>query len=148
MGPPPHHRGGGQQQGDHDAVAVPREGAVQPQDDHLAGPGVTADPDLGVETAGATLVAADQGDDAAGMLTARVLRRLDRLVGLGLVDDDDQGEHPSERHGAHVVAQPDQLLADGGRGGAGQVDDHGFLQVRPSRRIMSPALAGPHPPEG
>jgi hypothetical protein len=66
---------------------VPGERPVQPKDDHLAGPGVTAHPDLGIEPVGAALAAASQGDDAAGVLAAGVVSRVDRLVDLGPVDD-------------------------------------------------------------
>ena len=125
-----------------------RECTIKPQDDDLAGPGVTADPYLGVEPAGAVLLTADQGDDPAGMLAAGVVGPLDRFLGLALVDDDHHGEHPTQGHGANVVAQLDQILVDGSRRSPGQIDDHGFLQVRPSRRIMSSAHSGPHPPAG
>ena len=146
--PPRHHGGVGQQQRDQDRVAVVGQSAEQTQDNHLAGPGVAADPDLGVEPAGTSLAAADQGDDPAGMLTAGVVGRLDRFLGLSLVHDDYQGQHPAQCHGANVVPQLDQVLVHCGRGGAGKINDHGFLQVRPSRAIMASAHCGPHPPAG
>ena len=123
-------------------------GTVEPQDDDLTGAGVAAHPDLGVEARGSPLVPGDDRDDPARVLVAGVVGDLDGRLGVLLVDDDDQGEHPAEGHGADVLAQPHQLLADGDRGGAGQVDDHGILQTRPSRRIISSAHSGPHPPAG
>ena len=45
-----------------------------------------------------------------------------------------------------VVAQLHQFLAHRGRRRLRQVDDHGILQVRPSRAIIWCADAGPQPP--
>jgi len=53
---------------------------------------------------------------------------------------------PAEGHRPGVLAERDQLLADRHGRGAGQVDDQGILQTRPSRRIISSAPAGPQPP--
>jgi hypothetical protein len=63
------------------------------------------------------------------------------------VDDDDQGEHPTQGHGADVAAEGDELAPDVAGRGAGEVDDQGILQRRPSRRIISWAEGGPQPPE-
>ena len=123
-------------------------GAVEPQHDDLARAGVTADPDLGVDPRLAALVADDDGDDAARVLAAGVVGGLDGLLGVLLVDDDEQGQHAAEGHRPGVLAQGDQLLADRRRCVVlGQVDDHGILQTRPSRRIISSAPAGPQPPD-
>ena len=137
----------GEQQRGHDRPPVAAERAVEPQHDDLGRAGVAADPDLAVEAGRAAPVAGDDDDDPARVLAARVVGGVDGRVGLGLVDDDDEGEHARERHRAGVGAQPDEPLRDVGGGRARQVDDHGSLHSRPSRRIMASAPDGPQPPE-
>ena len=61
---------------------------------------------------------------------------------------DDEREHAAEGHHAALVALLHEALVDVARRGVGEVDDHGCLQVRPSRAIISSAEAGPHEPAG
>ncbi|OLT19849.1 hypothetical protein BJF81_07335 [Ornithinimicrobium sp. CNJ-824] len=125
---------------------MPGQVAVEPQDHDLAGAGVPTHPDLAVEPPAPAGVAADEHDDPGRVLPGRVVGRADRVVGAVLVDADDEGQHPAHRHGAHPVAQAQQLLDHLAGGRAGQVADHGSLQVRPSRAISSWAESGPHVP--
>jgi hypothetical protein len=71
------------------------------------------------------------------MFTTRVVGDLDRVVGADLVGDQDQAEYAPQSHRAAVVAQVDQFVVDRIGRGVGQIDDHGRLQVRPSRAIIS-----------
>ena len=147
-GPPRDDGGVGQQQRHDDARAVVGEGAVEAQHDDLARPGVPAEADLGVEAVLAAAVAGDDDDDAAGVLPARLVGDLDGLARLGVLDDDDERQHPPERQRADLVAQAHQGLADPGGRGVGQVADHGILHVRPSRSSIRSAEGGPHVPAG
>ncbi len=124
------------------------ERAEETQDDDLACSGVPADPNLGVEPGRSPTVGRDDDDDAARVLAGRVIGRLDGPVRVILVGDDDEGQDPRQRHRADVVAQGDHLLGDLGGRRTWQVDDHGSLHSRPSRRIISSADVGPHPPAG
>ncbi len=124
------------------------EFAEQPHDDDFAGTGVTTDPDLTVDAVGSPPGATDDDDDAAGVLARGLGGDLDRLVGSIVIDDDDEGEDPAQGQGPDLVAQLDQLLADGRGRGRGEVDDHGFLHTRPSRASIRSLDAGPHPPDG
>ena len=148
LGPPRDDGGVGQQQRDDDAAPVARQRPVEPEDDDLAGARVAAHTDLGVEPGDPALVPGRNRDDPARVLVARVVGHLDGPLGVLLVHDDDQRQDPAEGHGADVLAKAHQLLADRTGGRAGQVDDHGILQTRPSRRIISSALSGPQPPAG
>ena len=103
---------------------------------------VAADPDLRVDAVGGAPVARDQAHDPARVLAGRVVGDLQRRLGSRLVGDHDEREHAPQGHRADVVAQLHELLGDGPDAGGGQVDDHGILQVRPSRASMSCAHCG------
>ena len=82
--PPGDDRGVGQHERHDDAVALHGELAVEPQDEHLAGAGVTAHPDLGVEPVDAALRALDDDDDPARVLVAGTVGGVDGLLGIEL----------------------------------------------------------------
>ena len=81
--PPRDDRGVGQQQRDDDALAVLGERPVEPQHDDLAGAGVAADADLGVEPGRAALVAARRATMTRhGCSRLASFAASDRLLGL------------------------------------------------------------------
>ena len=129
-------------------VGVPDERAVHPKHDDLARPRIPADTHLGVQPGRATGVAPGQHDDAAGMLPAGVVGGLDRPLGDPVLRDDDQRQHASQGHRPAGLTQVDDGLADRLGACRRQVDDHGRLQVRPSRAIIASAPAGPQLPPG
>ncbi|OLT15854.1 hypothetical protein BJF80_07695 [Serinicoccus sp. CUA-874] len=122
--------------------------AVETEHHDLGGTGVPADPDLGVQPPAAARVGAHDHEDAGRVLPGGLARDVNGLLRELLVDDDQQGQHPAHRHGPDLVAQPDEVLGDVRRAGAGQVQDHGSLHSRPSRRIISSEPAGPQVPAG
>ncbi len=150
---PPHDdRGVRQQQRQHHRVGVVGHLAVHAQDDGLAGTGVGAHPEFGVEV-GAGAVARGAGvpldDDqrARGVLVRGLLGRLDRVVGVLLVRDDDHRQDHAHGRRADRAAALHQRLVDLACRGVGQVDLHGLRQLRPSRASISSASSGPQLPD-
>ena len=80
------------------------------------------------------------------MLAGGVVGRLDGLLLLAEAGRDDEGQHAAESDGAALLADLDERLRDLAGGGVGQIDDHGRLQVRPSRASSSSAELGPQVP--
>jgi len=96
----------------------------RPQHDDLARARVAADPDLRIQARGPAPGVRDEHDDAARVLTTRVVRRLDRFLRVAAIGIDDEGEDSSESDGAPFLADPDERAVDLAGGRPGQLNDH------------------------
>ena len=148
--PPHHHRGVRQEEPGDESLLVLVHVSIGLEHDDLTRARVPADADLRVE-AGVVPVVGVVGrgrddDDPHRMFTGGVVRRLDRVLLVAEGRRDDEGQHAAEGHGATLLADAHERLRDAARGRVGQVDDHGRLQVRPSRASSSSADEGPHVP--
>ena len=85
-------------------------------------------------------------DDAHRVLARGVVGGLDGLLLVAGRGRDHEGQHAAEGDDAALLADLDERLRDRARRGVGQVDDHGRLQVRPSRARSSSAELGPQVP--
>ncbi len=120
--PPGHDGCVGQEQGRDEGFAFLGEFPVAAQHDDFGGSGVSADPDLGVQSGRCVGAGVGEDDDAAGVFAAGVVGCLDGFFFQAGGGDHYQGQDPSEGDHAFFFFRPrhnhPDLLGriDGGEG--------------------------------
>ena len=87
-----------------------------------------------------------EGDDAAGMLPTRSVCGLNRGLNIGVACINHQAEDAGQRHCPTLFTFVDEPPVDVSNGCVVHVDNHGRLQLCPSRRTISSAESGPQVP--
>ena len=143
---PVHHHGGVRQQEWKDqCVEVFGQFRAVLQNNDFAGPGIVAQPQLPVQLS-LDVIVLYEGDDAAGMLATRSVSGLNRGLNIGMACINHQGEDAGQRHCPTLFTFVDEPPVDVSNGCVVHVDNHGRLQLCPSRRTISSAESGPQVP--